>query len=59
MGLEEIPILALYEKDYWPNELSTMIRGISIKKFPNFNLTEYTNIDDVENIILNFVKNIR
>ena len=32
MGLKQIPILTLYEKDYWPNNLSTMIRGISKEK---------------------------
>ena len=54
MGLKDIPILALYEKDYWPNKLSTMIRGISNEELPNFNLIEYKNIDDVENIIQKF-----
>jgi hypothetical protein len=55
MGLKEIPILALYEKDYWPNKLSTMIRGISREEFPNFNLVEYKSIDDVNKIIQNFL----
>ncbi len=55
MGIKEIPILALYEKDYWPNKLSTMIRGISKKELPKFNLVEYINIDDVERIIQNFL----
>jgi hypothetical protein len=54
IGLKEIPILALYEKDYWPNKLSTMIRGISKEEFTNFSLIEYKNIDDLENIINNF-----
>jgi hypothetical protein len=54
MGLKEIPILALYEKDYWPNKLSTMIRGISINELKNFNLVEYTSIDDLEKIIHKF-----
>jgi len=54
MGIKEIPILVLYEKDYWPNKLSTMIRGISNEELPNFNLIEYTNFYDVENIIQNF-----
>ena len=54
MGLKEIPILALYEKDYWPNKLSTMIRGISSEELPNFNLKEYNNINDLENIIQKF-----
>jgi hypothetical protein len=58
IGLKEIPILALYEKDYWPNKLSTMIRGISSEELPNFNLVEYTSIDDVEKIIHNFFSKI-
>jgi hypothetical protein len=58
MGLKEIPILALYEKNYWPNKLSTMIRGISSEELPNFNLVEYTSIDDVEKIIHNFFSKI-
>jgi len=55
MGFKEIPILALYEKDYWPNKLSTMIRGIPKKKLPKFKLIEYTDIDDVGRIIQNFL----
>jgi hypothetical protein len=54
MGLDEIPILALYEKDYWPNKLSTMIRGIPKEEFSNFSLIEYKNIDELENIINKF-----
>ena len=55
IGLKEIPIIALYEKDYWPNKLSTMIRGISSEELPNFDLFEYVSIVDVENIIQNFL----
>ena len=58
MGLKEIPILALYEKDYWPNKLSTMIRGISSDEFPNFTLLEYTSIDDAKKIIQKFFSKI-
>ena len=58
MGLKEIPILALYEKNYWPNKLSTMIRGISSEELQNFNLVEYASIDDVEKIIHNFFSKI-
>jgi len=56
MGLSAIPILALYEKDFWPNKLSTMIRGISAKEVPHFYIVEYVDMDDVENIISNFFK---
>ena len=58
LGLSTIPILALYEKDYWPNKLSTMIRGISDKELPNFILKEYENISDAERIINEFLKKI-
>ena len=54
MGLKEIPILALYEKDYWPNKLSTMIRGISYEELPNFKLMDYEHINDVGPIIKKF-----
>ncbi|MEF8848048.1 MAG: hypothetical protein V5A68_02835 [Candidatus Thermoplasmatota archaeon] len=56
MNLKTIPILALYEKDYWPNKLSTMIRGISEQKIPHFKLRDYTNKNDLEQIIINFLK---
>ena len=42
MWLNEIPILFLYDKDYWPNKLSTMIGSISDKEVPYFYLKEYT-----------------
>jgi hypothetical protein len=58
MGLKEIPILALYEEDYWQNKLSTMIRGIPIKELSNFNLVEYANIADLEKIISKFFSKI-
>jgi len=54
MGIKEIPILALYEKDYWPNKLSTMIRGISKEELPNFTLIEYDDSDEMVSIIQNF-----
>jgi len=57
MGLKEIPILALYEIDYWSNKLSTMIRGISSNELSNFNLIEYNNIDKLKHIIHTFLKN--
>ena len=41
LGLPAIPVLALYQKDYWPNNLSTMIRGITRDAVPNFVVKEY------------------
>jgi len=59
MGLPTIPVLALYEKDYWPNKLSTMIRGISKENVAHFNLIEYKKLKDTEKIIAEFLKNIK
>ena len=41
LGLPEIPVIALYQKDYWPNNLSTMIRGITATEVSHFTLKEY------------------
>ncbi len=41
LGLSVIPVIALYQKDYWPNNLSTMIGGIRADQVPNFVLMEY------------------
>ena len=57
LGLTSIPVLALYEKNFWPNKLSTMIKGISKKDVPNFNLLEYEDIKDIDMILKNFFQN--
>ena len=41
LGLPEIPVIVLYQKDYWPNNLSTMIRGITSDEVSNFMLKVY------------------
>ena len=58
MGLKKIPVLALYEKDYWPNKLSTMIKGIDPKKVQHFTLKEYTNLEDAKKHIKEFLNKI-
>ncbi len=58
MGLSCIPVLALYEKDYWPNKLSTMIQGIPKELVPHFTLREYKNLEDGEKIIKEFLTNL-
>lgn len=59
MGLPVIPVLALYEKGYWPNKLSTMIRGISEDTVPHFVLKEYNDLDDADRKIKNFLDKIK
>lgn len=58
MSLSKIPVLALYEKDYWPNKLSTMIQGISSKNVPHFTLKEYENLKEASKLINEFLKNL-
>ncbi|MDX2499809.1 MAG: hypothetical protein QNL14_04790 [Deltaproteobacteria bacterium] len=41
LGLSEIPVVALYQKDYWPHNLSSMIRGIAGDRVPGFRNIEY------------------
>lgn len=58
MGLARIPILVLYQKDYWPNGLSTMVRGISREEMPDFYLKEYDSIDNAKRYISDFLDDI-
>jgi uncharacterized protein YhaN len=58
-GLTLIPVLALYEKDYWPNKLSTMIRGISTENVPHFTLKEYKNLEDGMKILNEFLTELK
>ncbi len=41
LGLPATPVFALYQKNYWPNNLSTMIRGITKDEVANFVVKEY------------------
>ena len=59
IGLSLIPVLALYEKDYWPNKLSTMISGISTENVPHFTLKEYKNLEDGKKILNEFLINLK
>jgi len=59
LGLPLIPVLALYEKDYWPNKLSTMIKGISKENVPHFSLKEYKNLDESKIILTEFLHNLK
>jgi len=46
IGLSEVPILALYEKNFWPQGVSSMVRGISSEEHPNFYLGEYAALSE-------------
>lgn len=59
MGLKAIPILILYQKDYWPHNLSTMIRGLTEETAPTTSVKEYSSLEDVKVYICDFLKNIK
>jgi hypothetical protein len=59
MGLPVVPVLALYEKGYWPNELSSMIRGISPDVAPHFVLKEYVDTNEARAILLDFLDSLK
>jgi len=58
LGLPTVPVLALYQKEYWPNKLSTMIQGISPNDVPHFILKEYNDKNHAEKILKKFLGNI-
>ena len=58
LGLPAIPVLALYQKDYWPNNLSTMIRGITTNEVPGFVIKEYDNPSDARELIPELLKDL-
>ena len=55
LGLREIPLLALYEKGFWPNKLSSMVGGISQEHYPNFDLREYASLDEATATVRDFL----
>jgi len=52
MGLAAIPVIALYQKGFWPNHLSAMIRGISDSEVPFFSLVEYDTPEDISSRLM-------
>jgi len=55
MGLSEVPILVLYERDYWPNGLSSMVVGIGDDMAPKLSIREYGSLDEAGDIIASFL----
>ena len=59
LGLPAIPVFALYQKDYWPNKLSTMIRGITEDQVPGFVVKEYDEPGDAAEFIPELLGSVR
>lgn len=57
-GLSPVPIVALYQKDYWPHGLSTMVRGVNPDELHNLSLIEYESISDLESQLGTFLNNL-
>jgi hypothetical protein len=58
LGLPAIPVIALYQKDYWPNNLSTMIRGITADSAPHFRLKVYEDAANASQFIPELLKGL-
>lgn len=54
MGLKEIPILCLYQKDFWSHGLSIMVSGAS--KIANLTVGEYPSILHAKQVIESFLE---
>jgi hypothetical protein len=59
LGLPAIPVFALYQKNYWPNNLSTMIRGITEAQVPGFVVKEYDKPGHAADFIPELLEGIR
>jgi hypothetical protein len=55
MGLKEIPLLFLYQKESWSHGLSSMIRGITREKLPLVTLSEYPTLEEAKKHIEEFL----
>ncbi len=55
LGLRKIPIMALYEKGYWPNNLSTMVVGLCRENCPEFTLKEYSQLKEACETLQDFL----
>ncbi len=56
LGLSTVPILVLYQEGFWPNELSTMIRGLNTAEFDHVSIKTWKEQSDLAEILAWFVK---
>ena len=57
-GLPEIPIIALYQENYWPCGLSSVVLGISEEELPNFNLRSYSDPEEARSYVMQFLRHL-
>ena len=58
MGLPQIPVLVMYEKYFWPNNLSSMIRGITSESVPQLQYIEYKDLKEAEDYLRKFLRKL-
>jgi hypothetical protein len=58
LGLKQIPVIGLYQKEYWPNKLSTMIRGMPIEDLDYVTIYDYDDVEDVKQYLESFFDNM-
>ncbi|MBN2468566.1 MAG: hypothetical protein JXD19_10495 [Deltaproteobacteria bacterium] len=55
LGLPELPILALCEKEFWPNNLSSMVRGLTQDAYPRFSVGEFASVEEACALVKDFL----
>lgn len=58
LGLNQIPVIGLYQKEYWPNKLSTMIRGMPIDDLDYVTIYDYKDVEDAKEYLESFFDNM-
>ncbi len=51
MGLQAVPVIALYQNGFWPNKLSAMLNGITEEAVPHFHLIRYDAAKDIPSLL--------
>lgn len=59
MNISAIPILILYQEGYWPNNLSTMVDGISEDELPNVRIGRYKDLEEAQQITAAFLHGVK
>lgn len=59
LGLPAIPILLLYQAEFWKNGLSTMIRGLPPDELPNVGVYDYTDLAVLDALVDGFLARLQ
>jgi len=56
MDLSAVPVIALYQNEFWPNKLSAMLNGITREQVPHFHLIRYDDAQDIHSLLKPIIK---